>query len=407
MVKKRKIFLIGFLGNVFEWYDFAVYPYLASALSVVFFPASNVKTGVLRVFLLFFISYLARPFGSIFFGFLGDKRGRAYSLKLSLFLMGVPSFLIALLPTYKSAGFFAVILFALLRIIQGFAAGGELPGSACYVYELSDERNRNFFSSFVAASSMLGVLSGSLVAMILYFVFTFAQITQWAWRVPFLIGGLILVFLYKIRTLIQEDDEREDNSFNPLARLLKNEISSVLKIMMLYVFISVSFYLLFVWMPSYLTTYLHVSHERSLVVSTTGLAFLIFFTLVFGYIERFVGKKILAVFSVVSILTFSWPAFVLLNYHSTISMWFVVLFFAVSLGSIDGVIMAMMNDLFTKEVRCSGVSIAFTFSTAIFGGSTPLICSYLINHTGWTLSPVLLLVLACLIGLPAALLFDK
>ncbi len=291
------------------------------------------------------------------------------------------------------------MLFSLLRIIQGFAAGGELPGSACYVYELSDERNRNFFSSFVAASSMLGVLTGSLVVTSIFFLFKFEQIIDWAWRIPFLLGGLILVFLFKIRMQLQDSPISVDHKFNPLIYLLRNEFRSVVKIMALYAFISVSFYLLFVWMPSYLTVYLHVTYRTSLVLNTIGLGSLIFFTLFFGYIAKFVGKKRLIIFSILSILLSSWPAFILLEYCNLVITCFVILFFSICLGCIDGVIMYTMGTLFPKCVRYTGISIAFTFSTALFGGSAPAICSYLINHTDWVLSPVLVLTVVCVIGL--------
>lgn len=403
----KKIFLVGFLGNIFEWYDFSIYAYLATALSAVFFPKASVTTGLLEIFILFFISYLARPFGSVFFGYLGDKKGRGLSLKWSLFLMGIPSFLIGILPTYKFGGLYIVALFALLRIIQGFAAGGELPGSACYVYELSNKKNRNFFSSFVAASSMLGVLTGSLIVTAIFYVFSFQQVVGWVWRVPFLLGGFILVFLYKIRTQLQEKEPQNPNKINPLVTLFKNEFASIIKIVILYAFISVSFYLLFVWMPSYLTVYLHVPHKDSLMLSTTGLGLLIFFTLFFGYTARFIGKKNLIIFSMLSILLFSWPAFIMLGAHNLTTMFIVILFFSIFLGSIDGVIMSTMGNLFPKEVRCSGISIAFTFSTAIFGGGAPALCSYLINHTGIVLSPVFFLIAVCLIGLPVAFSLDK
>lgn len=170
---------------------------------------------------------------------------------------------------------------------------------------------------------------------------------------------------------------------------------------MLYAFISVSFYLLFVWMPSYLTVYLHIPYKTSLMVSTVGLGSLIFFTLFFGYMARFIGKKNLIGFSIVSILLSSYPAFAILEHRNIFLISLVVLFFAICLGCIDGVIMATMGSLFSKEVRCSGISIAFTFSTALFGGSAPAICGYLINHTGWVLSPIIFLIMVCLIGLVA------
>lgn len=404
----RKVFAIGFFGNIFEWYDFSVFAYLATVLGKVFFVSQTPEIALLKTFTVFSISYLVRPIGSIFFGALGDRVGRVYTLKLSMMLMAAPAFFIGLLPSFKTGGFVVVVILIALRLLQGFAAGGEFPGSACYVYEASNSQNKGFFCSVVAASPMLGVLCGSLAATIVFFLFSNAEVIRWAWRLPFLFSAVIVAFLFYIRKEMTDEgmDVKSDKP-RPLHTLIKSHYRPMLKLMMLYTFISISFYLLFVWMPSYLHVYIGFSHQSAFLLSTVGLGALILSTMFFGYVSKRIGERNLAVFSILSITIAAYPAFIILQYNSLVLAYGVLLFFALCLGCIDGVIMSIMGDLFTKEIRCSGMSISFTIPTAVLGGLSPTVCTYLIYKTGWVLSPVLFLVLAGLVGLPAAFSLKK
>ena len=400
-MKLKKIFLISFFGNAFEWYDFAIFAYLATFLGIVFFPKSNEKLALMQVFLVFFISYRARPIGSIIFGHIGDKIGRGISLKYSLFLMGIPSFLIAFIPINSSYIFYSVSIFIFLRLIQGIAAGGELPGSICYAYETSSDNEKNFMSSAVIAGSMLGMLSGSLIATILSCTLKTEQIINWGWRIPFFIGGFILIFLYYIRNGISCNKETFYEKINPLKYAIKNEYKSIAIIVMLYCFIQTSFYILFVWLPSYLNIYLNLARTESLVASSFGLSMLILFTLFFGYTANFFGKKKMVLYSAVVMILFSYPAFILIGFKNIQLIFFIIFIFALILGCCEGASASIMCDIFPKKIRCTGISVAFTLSSAVFGGGTPVLCSYLINKTGYTLIPVFLLFFASIAGLIA------
>lgn len=397
----KKIVAIGFFGNIFEWYDFSVYAFMAPVIGRVFFSSADPKVNLLKTFLVFSLSFLIRPLGSIFFGSIGDRVGRAYSLKLSFFLMGVPAVLIGLLPSYGSFGITSIVLLVILRLIQGFAAGGELPGSVYYVYELADDHNRNFFCSFVAASSMLGVLGGSVVATTSLFIFDEQQIIAWGWRLPFLLGAVALIFLYYIRNQFTDENfvKQEDR---PVVKLIKSEYRAVLQVVVFYAFIQTSFYLLFVWMPSYLNIYLGLPFKTAFLLGSVEMALLIMFTLFFGYTAAKIGRKKLILFSIISIMLTSYPAFLVLS-HNSLPLVFLVLFiFALGLGCINGVMVKLMGDLFSSSVRCSGISISFTLATAIFGGTAPTTCTYLINQTGNLFSPVVLLVATCFFALLVA-----
>lgn len=401
---KQAIF-VGFLGNVVEWYDFSIYAYLAYVLSNVFFGAKDRKIALLEVFLVFSLSYLIRPIGSIYFGYIGDKIGRSTALKISLFLMAIPTIFIGILPSYNKIGVLSTILLIILRAIQGFAAGGELPCSACYLYETSPKNKRNFHCSFVAASSMLGVLFGSLIVSILVMIFPEDIMRSWGWRIPFLLGFPIFIFIYYVRKNLEETKsfKNVESKENLLLNVVKCRIA-IIQIFSLYAFISISFYLLFVWMPSYLKVFLEISSNIVFISNTIGLFALIIFTLLFGFTAERIGMKKLIIFSIFSIAVLTYPMFLWLTSTKGIyAIIFIPIIFAICLGCIDGVIMSTMGNLFSTNIRCTGISVSFTFANAIFGGTAPTMCSYLINKTGNNLSPVFFLITACLIALPVAL----
>lgn len=405
-METKKIVSIGFLGNVFEWYDFSVYAFLAPVIGKVFFSSSDPKISLLKAFFVFSLSFLARPLGSIYFGSLGDRVGRAYSLKVSFFLMGIPAVLIGLLPSYNSIGVTAIITLIILRLIQGFAAGGELPSSACYVYELSDTEHRNFFCSFVAASSILGVLCGSVVATIAFFIFDDKQMTSWAWRLPFFLGSVILIFLYYVRNqLMDEQFIRKENS--PMVKLIRNEYKSILKIILLWSLIQMVLYSLFVWLPSYLNVYLGYSRQTAFLIGSLEIGFLVVLTLLLGFVAEKIGRRKLLLFGIFLLMLISYPAFVIFNYKFLPLIIAVAFVIALGMACLESVMMKLTVDSFTSGVRCSGVSISFTLATTIFGGTAPTICGYLINKTGCLFSPVLLLMAFCLLALPAAFSLKK
>jgi len=405
-METKKIISIGFLGNVFEWYDFSIYAFLAPVIGKVFFSSTDPKISLLKTFFVFSLSFLVRPLGGMFFGSLGDRVGRAYALKISFFLMGIPTIFIGLLPSYESLGITSVILLIILRLIQGFAAGGELPGSACYVYEHSDTKHRTFFCSFISASSALGVLCSSVVATTAFFIFDDKQMTDWAWRIPFFLGSVILVFLYYVRNqLMDEQFIRKEKS--PIIELIKKEYKVMLKIIFLYAFVQMTFYSLAVWLPSYLNVYLGYSRQMAFLVGSLEIGSLVLLVLLLGYVAEKIGTKKMLVLGISLITLISYPAFLIFNQKFLpliISVSFII---ALGKACIYSVIIKLMGDVFTDGVRCSGISISSTLATTIFGGTAPTICGYLINKTGYTFIPVILPIVFGLLVLPIALMLKE
>lgn len=407
MPKHGRIVRVGFLANVFEWYDFAVYAFLASVIGRLFFAEDDPQLALIKSFAVFFISYLARPLGSLVLGYLADRFGRAPMLRVSLLMMAIPTLLIGLLPTYHNIGFGAISLLVLFRLIQGFAAGGELPMSNAYIYEVAPEERRNFFGSFVAASSMLGVFAGSMVVTLMHLVFTPALIEAWAWRLPFLLSAPIALYIWQLRRQIDETPSfiaiTETKTLIGYWRGLFSAKRQIVTVFLLNAFISVSFYLLFVWMPSYLQVFLHVAPKVAHVSNSVSLFVLILMTLVVGHLAKFEKRVRWILLSIVLMAICVYPLFLLLNAHAIAMLFVIQISFALMLSCIDGVIMATTSNLFSTDVRCGGVSIGFTFSTAIFGGLAPVLVSWLIWKTGSPVMPVLLVVVVSVLGLIAVM----
>ncbi len=404
-MNKKLLISVGFLSNVFEWYDFSIYAYLAVIIGGLFFPSENEKMAYVKVFFVFSLSYLIRPIGSVFFGYLADRYSRQKSLQLSLLMMAIPTVMIGLLPTQANIGVSATFLLIVLRLVQGFAAGGELPGSACYIYEMAPDKKKVFYCSFVASSSMLGVLSGSTMVSILYWTLNQDQLLSWGWRIPFLIGALIAIFIFYVRNNMPEPEKefsKTTENYEKTVQGIKSNAWPLGQVILLNAFISIAFYLLFVWMPSYLQIFLNVKAKQALLSSTLALSALIIFTLIFGYLADKIGRKTLALSSIFSIFILAYPLFTCLKEGTFLLILLTQLLFALCLSFIDGINMESMASRFKQPFRARGMGIGFTLSTALFGGTAPLICSYLIARTGSDISPILFLMLAGVIALPAA-----
>lgn len=397
------ILKIGVVANIIEWYEFCVYGYLAGVIGQLFFKQTNPGLSIIQAFFLFSISYLIRPLGSIFFGYVGDKYGRNIALNCSLLMMSIPTFLIGVLPTYQDIGLTAMFLLLVLRVIQGFAAGGELPISACYVYESALLKNRSILCSSVSVSSLLGVLCGSLVVTILSSIFTNEEVIQWAWRIPFWLGCPLTIIVFYLRcdlvktsflTTIQKQKTIE----------IKNIYPQLFQAILLVAFLQVSFYLLFVWMPSYLKYFLNISSEIASFTNTITLCSMALLCLLSGYAPKYVGRKTILLVGVVLTTFLVYPLFLLLiNYPSEDMLLLVQILFAICVSLVNGVMMETLGSLFAAQNRCLGVGVGFTFAAAFLGGTAPTVCSYVIYKTGIFIFPAFYIMLFGLIALPVAL----
>lgn len=403
----KKNILISVIGNVLEFYDFTVYAYLAPVISSLFFPLQDQISALISTFAVFAIGYFIRPFGGFVFGHIGDKYGRSKALLISIFMMALPTVLVGLLPTYDKIGIWAPISLVALRLAQGLSAGGELTGVASYIYETSPVKRRGFWCSFVASSSIGGVLLGSLSALLINSFLQPTAITNWGWRLPFLLGfplailGIWMRFKLKETPIFEEILKLKKTYAVPVINAVTNSLSGIKNVLMINVFVSVSFFLLFVWMPSYLQTFLGKTAVNSLSINTITMFTLILLIPIFGWLSDFTGRKRMALTGIIAILILVYPLFILLQHNNPWIIFFVETLFILCMCCVEGVLYVSLAEFFSPQVRYSGISIGYNISTSLLGGTTPLVCTYLIHKTSILTIPAIYIMIACLLALPS------
>ncbi len=404
-----RLLKIGLVANVLEWYEFSVYGYLAGTMGQLFLQSARPITALIQAYGLFTVSYLARPLGSFVWGYIGDRIGRSPSIKVSLLMMSVSTATIGLLPTYNQVGFLATGGLLILRFISGFAASGELPTSGCYVFEAAEPKQRSLLCSTVAIGTIIGLLSGSLIVTSLFWCFDQTTILAWAWRIPYLLSIPITLWIAYLRRAIHEPNRDMPSKSAipkisaPLAALFRTSKLKLLQVGLLIAFEEVCPYVLLLWLPAYLVHFLNVPSSIAQIYNTAMLIALAVFCLFAGYLSGRVGYKRLLITHMLALIFLSYPLFQALQQASYGVLFSIHLVFAYLLSGVSGVSWEMLGDAFPKAVRCSGMNLAFTLPAAIFGGTAPLICTWLTDKTGLLLFPALYMIAFGLLALPAAL----
>ncbi|MBF0528602.1 MAG: MFS transporter, partial [Deltaproteobacteria bacterium] len=248
----------GVVGNVLEWYDFAIFGFLAPLIGEKFFPSNDPLDSLLSAFSVFAAAYLVRPLGGILFGYIGDQFGRQKALQLSVMMMAVPTFLIGLLPTHAEIGSLAPVILVLLRLAQGLSVGGEYVGSIAFVAETAPVEQRGYFSSWTFSSCYGGMMLGSLSAVSLNAILGPQAMANWGWRLPFLSGiiiGIVGLWMRKelTETPVFEKMKAEGTiGGNPLAEAVRLVPERIFHASMLVILVGGGFYLLFIWWPTLL-----------------------------------------------------------------------------------------------------------------------------------------------------------
>jgi MHS family proline/betaine transporter-like MFS transporter len=401
-----RLIVAGVAGNVMEWYDFAVYGYFAQTIGKHFFPSEDPVASLVAAFGVFAAGFLMRPVGGLVFGHIGDRISRKAALTVSVLAMAIPTFLVGLLPDHAQIGVTASVLIVVLRLIQGLSVGGEYTTSVVFLVEGARPNARGLTGSWSVFGSVAGILLGSAVGAVLTSVLSPAAMHAWGWRVPFLLGLAVgLAGLY-IRRHIPAERARpadERSAPSPVREAFRHEWRAMLRIIGVNVLNAVGFYMIFVYVATYLKEIVHVDAARALDINTINMVILLLLIPVAGALSDRIGRKPLLIVTTVGTLLLAWPLFWMMHHRDFTVILLGQMGFAVLVGIFLGAIPAAMVETLPARVRCSALSIGYNLCLGILGGTTPLVVTYLIARSHNDLSPAFYLMIAAAVSLATVL----
>lgn len=379
-------------GNFLEMYDFFLFGFYATYISKAFFPTGDDISSLLLTFATFGAGFLMRPLGAIVLGSYIDRIGRRKGLIVTLGIMAAGTVLVAFVPSYATIGLLAPILVLMGRLMQGFSAGVELGGVSVYLSEIATPGRKGFYVSWQSASQQVAIMFSAILGYLINQNLSTAQVGDWGWRMPFIIGCLILPFVFWIRRSLQETEAFAARKHHPSLREIMQSILQnfplILACMMLVVMTTVSFYLITVYTPTFGKSVLKLSSTDSLLVTfCVGLSNFILLPVMGAVSDRIGRAPVLAVFSLLAMLT-AYPSLAwLVTVPSFQNMLVVEIWLSILYACYNGAAVVALTEVMPAHVRTVGFSLAYSLATAIFGGFTPLISTWLIEATGDKASP--------------------
>jgi MFS family permease len=396
------------LGNFLEMYDFMVFGYYAAAIGRAFFPTRNEYASLMLSLMTFGTGYLMRPLGAIVLGAYIDHHGRRKGLLLTLLLMAAGTLSIGIMPGYETIGLFAPLLVVAGRLVQGMSAGVEIGGVSVYLAEIATPGRKGFFVSWQSGSQQLAVISAALVGLTLSATLRPEEMAGWGWRVPLLLGSMLIPFLFLLRRSLAETEEFAARKHRPGAgeiwRTLMRNWRLVILGMMLTTTTTVTFYLITAYMPTYGSGVLRLSTKASMLVTLfVGISNFCLLPLAGALSDKIGRRPLLLLFSTIALLT-PYPVLLwLVSAPSFERLLAAALWFSLIFGGYNGAMVVFLTEVMPVDVRVSGFSFAYSLATGIFGGFTPAMSTYLIHLTGNRAMPGVWLSFAGLMGLTATL----
>ncbi|WP_413724059.1 MFS transporter [Sodalis sp. RH16] len=399
-------------GNFLEMYDFMVFGYYATAIAKTFFPGTNPFASLMLTLMTFGAGFLMRPLGAIVLGAYIDHHGRRKGLLLTLGLMALGTLTIACIPGYATLGIAAPILILLGRLLQGFSAGVELGGVSVYLAEVAPKNRKGFYVSWQSGSQQVAVIFAALLGLMLNHLLSRDQVTEWGWRIPFVVGCLIVPFLFWIRRMLEETEAFSKRTHHPSMKEIMRSVAGhwalVLAGMLIVVTTTVMFYMITAFTPTFGKTVLMMSDRQSfLVTMAVGISNLFWLPVMGAFSDR-VGRRPLLLFFTLLMVFTAWPSLRWLvkdasfDHLLEVELWLSFLY-----AGYNGAMVVYLTEVMPVQLRASGFSMAYSLATALFGGFTPAVCSYLIHVTGDKSMPGVWLTLSALCGLAGALMIPR
>lgn len=386
-----------------------VFGYYAAAIGRAFFPSGNPFVSLSLSLMTFGAGFLMRPFGAIVLGAYTDRNGRRAGLLLTLSLMSIGMISIAFVPGYAAIGILAPLLVLGGRLLQGFSAGMELGGVSVYLSEIATPGHKGFYVSWQSASQQVAVMFAALLGLTLNSWLSPRKMAAWGWRIPLLIGCLIIPLLFRLRSSLEETDEFSARKLRPSTSEIFHSLLSNARLVMigtmLFTMTTVSFYMITAYTPTFGTSVLHLASVDSFIVTFCVGASNLLWLPVMGSLSDRIGRMPLLATCTLLMLATAYPAMLWLAHGPTFAKLLEVeLWLSFVYGSYNGALIVFMTEIIPIEVRTLVFSLAYGLATSLFGGFTPAIGTYLIHVTGNRAMPGLWLSFAAACGLCATFL---
>jgi MHS family proline/betaine transporter-like MFS transporter len=402
-----RVIAAGAIGNVLEWYDFAIYGYFAAAIGRVFFPSQDAVAQVLAAFGIFAVGFFMRPVGGALIGYIGDRFGRRAALTFSVAAMAIPTFLVGILPGYATLGIAAPILLTVLRMIQGLSVGGEYTTSVVFMVEHAPAERRGLIGATASCGAVGGILAGSATGALLASIMSPEALESWGWRIPFLLGLVVGLAGLALRRGIHEEASSKERKGSPLAEAFRDHGPLLLRLAALSVFNSVGFYLMFVYIVSWLQTVDGVAPARALGINTISMMVLLPLMVTMGWVSDRVGRRPVMLGATILAIVASWPLFWLMHAANPVIVLLGQLGFVLSVGTFCGCQPTVMVEAVPARVRCTAIALGYNITLGLFGGLSPLVATWLVERTGNDYSPGFMIMAAAMVSFLALLTYKE
>jgi len=413
----KKSILAAVIGNALEWYDFLAFAFMTPIVAKLFFPNNpadpdNNINQILLTTAVFGVGFFMRPVGGIVLGLYGDRKGRKAAMVMVTGLMAVAIALITMAPTYAAVGILAPLFIVLARLLQGFAAGGEFGTSTALLIEMAPPGKRGFYGSWQMTGQMVALLLGAAAGTLITEIFTQQQLMDWAWRLPFAFGLLIVPVAIYIRRHVEEPEAFKQMKAAQatgqvrqatLGEMLRNHRRETLVGMGLVVTLTVSIYITFTYLTTFSTVTLKLPLRDTFLVQMASAVFMIVLMPLMGAWSDRIGRRPLMIGSLIGYLLVLYPAYAWLTAEPSITRLLVAqLAICVFVSVYFGVFSTVIAELFPANVRSLGMSLAYNIAVMIFGGFAQFIVTWLIRATGSPMAPAYYVMFGVAVGLVAA-----
>ncbi|WP_153728005.1 MFS transporter [Salinibacillus xinjiangensis] len=411
----KKAVVATAIGNGMEWFDFGIYSYLAVTIGKVFFPDIEGPMQLVYSFATFAIAFLVRPIGGIFFGMLGDRIGRKKVLAITLIMMAVATLSIGLIPSYASIGTTATVLLLVARLVQGFSTGGEYAGAMTFIAESTPDKRRGFMASGLEVGTLVGYICGAGLVTLLTYILGSETMVAWGWRIPFFVAAPIGFIGFYLRSRLEETPafqamEKDNSDVDEQASvkdILIYHKKPLLIGMIVVFFYNVVNYTVLSYMPSHLSAVLGYGETEGLLLIVIVMIIMVPMVLVMGFFSDRIGAKRIIQGGLIGLVLLSIPTFMLIGSGNTWLVFFGLLILALFSSSFQGTMPALLPSLFFTRVRNGALAITYNISASLFGGTTPLVVSWLINQTDNRMIPAYYVIFASIIGIIVVSYFVK